>query len=531
MRAIYHLLLSAAVLAVPAHASTAPQDTVALAASEPLTLGQFADALGTATGKPVLIGLTPDRSYLRDDRGHRIKAVWNGSLADLLNAVAPRFGVQWAIENDAILFYDSASARPKAPAPKVINKVELVDVAPSQPAAQPVVPAKPVMAPVVQAQVVAPPVPAPIAIAPPAPQVVAAPASVPAAVVATPVRAPSAPVQPRVVFAPQAVVMQGASVAPAIPSVSEESSEAIVDVASYMDSPAVQAVSSRPVPRAVGRRAPVVPGVDLVSSNTVGLDAKEAYGVELANRWKANPDKPRQGNDGTVRYLYGATLPTLVCSPLEVCAIQLQPGEVVNDVHAGDTARWRITPANSGAGENATTLVIVKPIDAGLTTNLFIATDRRVYTIKLVSSQKAWMPVMAFDYPDDVQRQWASFRQRQTQQVQRDQEATLPTGEARGQNIASLDFAFRISGDRPRWSPTRVYSDGLKTYIQFPSAQFGDEAPALVELDGGSSTQMVNYRVVGDRYVVDHVIERAALISGVGRNQTRVVIDHKAERN
>ncbi|MDT9096864.1 TrbG/VirB9 family P-type conjugative transfer protein, partial [Escherichia coli] len=76
-------------------------------------------------------------------------------------------------------------------------------------------------------------------------------------------------------------------------------------------------------------------------------------------------------------------------------------------------------------------------------------------------------------------------------------------------------FGFRISGDRPRWSPTRVYSDGLKTYIQFPSSQFADEAPALVELDGGSGTQMVNYRVVGDRYVVDHVIERAALISGV----------------
>lgn len=510
MRAFYHLLLSAAVIAVPAHASTAPQDIVALTASEPLTLGQFATALGTATGKPVLIGLTPDRSYLRDDRGHRIKATWNGSLVDLLNAVAPRFGVQWAIENDAILFYDSASARPKAPALNVVNKVELVDVAPSQIAAQPA---------------------APIANAPLAPRVVAAPASVPASVVAPAVSAPSVPGQPRVVFAPQAVVLQGASVAPAVPAISEEASEAIVDVASYMDPPSVQAVASQPIARTAGRRARVVPGVDLVSSNTVGLDAKEAYGVELANRWKANPDKPRQGNDGTVRYLYGATLPTLVCSPLEVCAIQLQPGEVVNDVHAGDIARWRITPASSGAGENATTLVIVKPIDAGLATNLFITTDRRVYTIKLVSSQKAWMPVMAFDYPDDVQRQWASFRQRQTQQVQRDQEATLPTDDARGQNIARLDFAFRISGDRPRWLPTRVYSDGLKTYIQFPSAQFADEAPALVELDSGSSTQMVNYRVVGDRYVVDHVIERAALISGVGRNQTRVVIDHKVERN
>lgn len=107
---------------------------------------------------------------------------------------------------------------------------------------------------------------------------------------------------------------------------------------------------------------------------------------------------------------------------------------------------------------------------------------------------------------------------------------TLPTG----QNLANLDFGYEIRGDHPRWTPQRVYTDGVKTYIQFPSASFaGSEAPALVSLarDGGlfskPTQELVNYRVIGDRYVVDQVIDRAALISGVGSSQVEVIIEHR----
>ena len=267
-----------------------------------------------------------------------------------------------------------------------------------------------------------------------------------------------------------------------------------------------------------------LPNVQLVSPARVTLDAKEAHGARLADQWKAHPDKPRRGEDGAVKYLFGATLPTLVCTPLEVCAIKLQPGEVVNDVHAGDTARWKITPATQGSGAATTTLIVVKPTDAGLTTNLMVTTDRRIYTIRLASTQRDWIPVLSFDYPDDVEREWTAWKVAQTKQIA---DNTLP---ATGQNIANLDFGFRMSGDSPSWKPVRVYSDGSKTYIQFDSVNFGGDAPALVALadDGGlfssPSEQLVNYRVIGDRYVVDKVMARAALITGVGRKQTKVVI-------
>ncbi|HEO70985.1 MAG TPA: P-type conjugative transfer protein TrbG [Candidatus Hydrogenedentes bacterium] len=291
--------------------------------------------------------------------------------------------------------------------------------------------------------------------------------------------------------------------------------------------PAVAADQTQQVAQAQPVTQQPLPPVRLVSPNRVYLDGKEAAGVALANQWKSHPDQPRRGADGSVVYLYGATLPTLVCTPLEVCAIRLQAGEVVNDVHAGDTARWRITPATSGAGANQTTLVIVKPTDAGLTTNLLIATDRRTYSIKLASTQKDWIPMLSFDYPDEVSAAWDAYRQQHAQQVAA---TTLPSG----QNLANLDFGFEIRGDRPRWTPQRVYTDGVKTYIQFPSASFaGSEAPALVSLARAAglfkkpTQELVNYRVIGDRYVVDQVIERAALISGVGSSQVEVIIERK----
>ena len=192
-----------------------------------------------------------------------------------------------------------------------------------------------------------------------------------------------------------------------------------------------------------------LPAVNLISTKRVALDRKEAAGVALANRWKKHPDRPRRGADGRVTYLYGATLPTLVCAPLQACAIELQAGELVNDMHAGDKVRWRITPATTGKGADARTVLLVKPTDAGLVTSLFVSTDRRVYSIKLVSTRKDWIPLLSFDYPDEVDQAWEAYRQQRARVANG---RTLSTG----QNIANLDFGFSLSGDHPSWYPQRV---------------------------------------------------------------------------
>jgi type IV secretory pathway VirB9-like protein len=76
----------------------------------------------------------------------------------------------------------------------------------------------------------------------------------------------------------------------------------------------------------------------------------------------------------------------------------------------------------------------------------------------------------------------------------------------------------------------RVYNDGQKTIIQMPAAMAQTEAPTLlvVRKDGGlftdDETVLVNYRIQGDRYIVDTIFDKALLIAGVGSGQDRVVI-------
>lgn len=281
------------------------------------------------------------------------------------------------------------------------------------------------------------------------------------------------------------------------------------------------AVNAQMVP-AIEQGGPLVTAMSAPSA-PVTLNEKEQRALEIAREWKNNPDKPRRSPDGGVVYLYGATLPTLICTPLQVCAIRLQPGEEVNDVHAGDATRWRITPSMIGSGASAVTAVMVKPTESGLITNLIINTNRRSYTLKLMATRHEWVSYVAFDYPDDQARAWENYR---TKQGRADHASTMPSG----QNVSNLDFGYQLSGDNPKWKPQRVYSDGVKTYIQFPSEKFADEAPALVivgkgkSLWSGPAEKLVNYRLVGDAYVVDQVIEQAALISGVGSDQTKVTI-------
>jgi type IV secretion system protein VirB9 len=284
----------------------------------------------------------------------------------------------------------------------------------------------------------------------------------------------------------------------------------------------VTTVAAGPVP------APMPPPVQLLSPSAP-LDAKERRAVLLARRWRNRREMPQPGEDGVVRFLFGATLPTVVCAPLQICNLALQPGEVVHDVQVGDSERWKISPSISGSGSDQTTHLIIKPVDAGLVSSLNVATNRRTYAIKLVSTQTEWMPLVAFNYPDDMQRQWSAYRQTVAFGAKAN---TLPTGE----NVANLDFGFQLSGDNPGWKPLRVYTDGAKTYIEFPRTISFTSAPTLVALDnsGGwfssGNTQMVNYRMLGDRYVVDRVLDRAELISGVGSGQTRVVITRDGAR-
>lgn len=263
------------------------------------------------------------------------------------------------------------------------------------------------------------------------------------------------------------------------------------------------------------------------SEQATPLNAQEKAALAIAQQWQGMAPGAALGPGGAVQYLYGAQQPTIVCAVLQVCDLVLQPGESVmpNGLHLGDKVRWSVDPAITGVGPTATQHLIIKPLDVGLDTALVVATDRRTYHLRLRSDRTAYMPLVSFVYPEDSQAKWEALREHaavaQTQRV----ENTLPTGEYLG----DLSFDYAIAGTAT-WKPLRVYNDGRKTILQLPTAMAQTEAPALlvVRRDGGlfsaSETVMVNYRVQGDRYIVDTVFDKAILVAGVGGKQTRVTI-------
>jgi type IV secretion system protein VirB9 len=263
-----------------------------------------------------------------------------------------------------------------------------------------------------------------------------------------------------------------------------------------------------------------------INQAPVRITDKEAGGVAITRRWRRARSMPSTGSDGAVVFTFGATQASIVCAPLTVCLLKLQVGEHVlpDGLQIGDKARWHIAPTIGGGDQ---TILTIKPTDSSLRTTLAIVTNRRVYSIRLVSvpDETHSMAISEYVYPDEVAEAWRNYYERQEQ---RRQDNTLPNG----RNIANLDFNYAISGDNPDWRPERIYSDGIHTYIQFPDRMRSAEMPSLLALGNDGtwftkpSSQLVNYRRQGNTFLVDKVLGRAELIVGVGYTQQRVLITH-----
>ena len=203
----------------------------------------------------------------------------------------------------------------------------------------------------------------------------------------------------------------------------------------------------------------------------------------------------------------------LYTAPERISDIALQPGETLVSVAAGDTVRWVIGDTTSGTGTDRRVHVLVKPFAPGLTTNMVITTDRRAYHLTLVSTDATAMAALSWTYPAD---QILALRRRNA-----DAEAAQPVAE--GLNLETMRFRYAISGDDPPWRPVRAFDDGRKVYIAFPRRIDQGEAPPLFIIGPDGGSQLVNYRMRGNYYIIDRLFAAAELRLG-GHDQQVVRI-------
>ena len=245
------------------------------------------------------------------------------------------------------------------------------------------------------------------------------------------------------------------------------------------------------------------------------LSTRDTFLVNIVGDTSNDVYPIKDGN--TIRFLYGHGRARLVCAPLRLCLIELEPGERITrgGLHLGDSHRW-IVSGTTGAG---ITQLVFKPVVAGLETTATIVTDRRTYYLDLISHETEYMPIIGWIYPQKITLAKEAMVE---ERADAKNERTLPHT---AEDIASLDFNYSISDCKKcAWRPLRVYNNGQQTIIQFSSEAMRNELPALLFIGIDDEESLVNYRRRGDRYVVDIVFNEAVLVTGVGRKQTRVII-------
>jgi type IV secretion system protein VirB9 len=273
-----------------------------------------------------------------------------------------------------------------------------------------------------------------------------------------------------------------------------------------LSTPAVQAT---PIPDQ--RRA--MPAVHAGTPKRAGAPPQQV--VADANRKAAQAPDERSYFNAIVQYSYEpGTLYQVFAAPMRITDIALEPGErILGQPASGDVVRWLLAIGKSMDHGVEQSHVYLKPTRPDLETNLAINTDRRSYLLELHSYPDTYMAAVVWRYPEDELARLAS----QSSEIAERQRSSAP--------VVSLDelnfhYTIQVTKGTPVWTPLQCFDDGRRTFIRFPQAMVVREAPVLFVLRD-KETQLVNYRVKGDTYVIDRLIDAAEL--RVGQQDQEIV--------
>lgn len=219
------------------------------------------------------------------------------------------------------------------------------------------------------------------------------------------------------------------------------------------------------------------------------------------------------------QYAYAeGSLFQIYTAPGQVTDLVLQEGEELvgpGPVASGDTVRWVIGDTVSGTGASRKVHILVKPTRSDISTNLIINTNRRTYHLELRSTVSTYMASVSWTYPQDALI------------ALRGGDTALDSS-ARGTiDVEALNFRYRISGDKARWRPVRVFDNGQQIFVEFAAGIAQDDMPPLFVRGPDQEPELVNYRVRGRFMIVDRLFERAELRLGTGNAIRKVRIDRE----
>lgn len=214
-------------------------------------------------------------------------------------------------------------------------------------------------------------------------------------------------------------------------------------------------------------------------------------------------------NNSTMVFRYAPDqLYKIYCRTGFLTDIALHEGETVKFVGGGDTSAWAINSSTVGKVPH----IYIKPIVETSTTNVIITTDRRSYQL-IVCTSDWYNPMVRWTYGAEAAAE--AFRRQQIDEM---------NVEANAVSVADLHFGYRVKAVGNVEKPDMVFDDGKKTIIQIKRKN--GRIPALfIRERGHKSLTLTNFKLKGDKFVLDQVIDYAELRYG---NNDYVVIKRKS---
>jgi P-type conjugative transfer protein TrbG len=237
--------------------------------------------------------------------------------------------------------------------------------------------------------------------------------------------------------------------------------------------------------------------------------AKKSIHQYISENTQDATEVPSREADVSFFYSSGALF-RIYCKEGFLTDIQLQPGEEIQYIGGGDTVRWIIDKAQSGSGNDKTWHIYLKPLKAGLETNIVVNTDKHSYQIQ-AQSTNWYNPIVRWSYPQEERS--AFYRQQAKEKKLEDDSISMGTPD-------KLNFNYSIKGKSYSWTPTVAFDDGVKTYIKMPASLSTGDAPALFIKEGKKKVKLVNYRVKNNYYIVDRLFKEGEL--RVGSDTVRI---------
>ncbi|MDR0474754.1 MAG: TrbG/VirB9 family P-type conjugative transfer protein [Treponema sp.] len=195
----------------------------------------------------------------------------------------------------------------------------------------------------------------------------------------------------------------------------------------------------------------------------------------------------------------------VVCKVLSLTVIQLENGETPIGVpYLSDTMRWELTGDVWRTVDGLSVqLIMIKPLEPGLTTNMILVTNQRIYQFVLTSTRDSYMPMIKFRYPLSHNKFiTAETLRREIEQGEREEEGYY------------LSYNYKIVSGwaltgwfKPDWQPIEAWDDGHKTYLRLPRGVLQREYPTVFE----KSNYIINYRVNENIMIMDKLITDVTL--------------------